>query len=160
MFPESLDFSSAEIELDEDDYMLYNETSYLYDFKKGDFIYKDGNPVLVRGKKAMEIWIEKVLRTRMETYDIYDNEDDEGFSTGREYGSNIWQILRGAKLPRLVVQAETKRDIEETLSYNDKIRRIENYKITQGTPQNSHLLIISFDVLLVNGESVAMEVNI
>lgn len=160
MFPEYLNFDGADRELEGEEDLLYNETSYLYDFDKGDFVYKNGNPVLVRGREAIKIWVEKALRTRIYTYDIYDETDEEGLLEQREYGSNIWRIIRGNKFPELMVHAETKRDVEETLSYNDKIKGIEDYEIELGTINKSHLLKISFKIILVNDEELDMEVRI
>lgn len=159
MFPEFLDFDNAIEEIENEDELLYNETSFLYDFKEGDFIYKNGNPVLVKGVEAIKIWIEKALRTRIYTYDIYDETDEDGLLKQREYGTNIWQIVIGRKLPPLVVHAETLRDVEETLSYNDKIKRIEDYEIELGNQGKSYLLKISFTVVLVDGTKFPMEVN-
>lgn len=158
MIPKTLQFDRAEEELTNSESMLYNETSYLYDFKKGDFIYEKGNPVKVEGKEALKVWIEKALRTRINTYKIYEN-SDERTTNEREYGSNIWNMIRGQKLPRLVIQAETKRDVEETLLKNDKILGIEDYEISQGSANHSSLLKISFVVRTVD-ESFLMEVGI
>lgn len=159
MLPTMLQFDIAEDELGDDESLLYNGTSYLYDFKKGDFIYERGNPVKVEGKEALKVWIEKALRTRINTYKIYDNTGSSSLSSQREYGSSIWKMIRGQKLPPLLIQAETKRDIEETLLRNDKILGIENYHIAQGTRRDSSLLEIKFTVRTVD-EVFPMEVNI
>lgn len=152
MIPESLQFDVVEYSIEESEEFLFNGTSFLYDFKKGDFIYEKGSPVLVTGKDALKIWIEKVIRTRAGVYEIYNNRDEEGFATGREYGTNIWQLVRGQKLPALVIQAETKRDIEEAMALNHKIKRVENYEVKQGVDGMSHKLQIRFDVITVDDE--------
>lgn len=158
MIPKTLQFDKAEEELTNSEKMLYNETSYLYDFKKGDFVYEKGNPVKVEGKEALKVWIEKALRTRINTYKIYED-SYEGAENEREYGSNIWNMIRGQKLPRLVIQAETQRDVEETLLKNDKILGIEDYEISQGSINDSSVLNISFVVRTVE-ETFLMEVGI
>lgn len=152
MMPKTLQFQSAEEDFEDDEELLYNGTSFLYDFKKGDFIYEKGNPVLVSGKEALKIWIEKIIRTRAGAYNIYSKSDDSGLVTDREYGTDIWALIRGQKLPALVIEAETKRDIEEAMSLNHKILRIENYRVEQGYGNNGHKLGIEFDVITVDTE--------
>lgn len=160
MIPQTLRFNLFEEDAADSDNLIYDGTSFLYDFKEGDFIYENGNPVLVEGKEALKVWIEKAIRTRINTYEIYTNTDEDGFSKGRGYGSNIWQLAKGSKLPILIIQAETKRDIEEILSENHKIRRVENYQLEQGIDGQSHKLQIKFDVITVDGEEdFPMEVN-
>lgn len=159
MIPKSLEFDTALRDIQEDEQQLFNGTSFLYDFKERDFVYENGNPVLVTGKEALKVWIEKAIRTRISTYEIYDNTDNYGFLKGREYGTNIWQLVRGQKLPDLVVQAETKRDIEEILLKNHKIKRIEDYEVSQGVYGKSYKLLIEFTVITVDEEDFTMEVS-
>lgn len=160
MFPQSIDFNKIEQEMEEDEQLEFNGTSYLYDFKKGDFIYKDGNPVLVTGREAIKIWIEKILRTKIYTYGIYEDRDEDGFLRFREYGSNILDLVRGKKLPHLVLKAEIIRDIEESMAYNDKIKRVEDIQVTMGEGGDpSYKMRIEFTVILVDEDNFKMEVD-
>ncbi len=119
--------------------------AYKYDFKKGDFVIKDGRLVEVEGKEAIKIWIEKILRTEKFKFKIYE-----------EYGVGIGALTKGKKIPFFFIQSELKREITESLKKHPEINNIEGFKLEQ----NSSLLTISFKVDLKDGEYVEMEVNI
>lgn len=160
MIPQAINFDNARETIEDNETQLFDGSSFLYDFKNKEFIYENGNPVIVYGKEALKVWIEKAIRTRATTYEIYENTDDDGFLRGRPYGTNIWRLVRGQKLPDLVIQAETKRDIEEILLRNHLIKRIENYEVQQGVDGMSFMLQITFDVITVKGEEdFSMEVG-
>ncbi len=58
MFPRTQDLPDAtNVE------MLTAGKSFLFDFKAGDFVVRDGKLVECDGMDAIKVWIEKILRT-------------------------------------------------------------------------------------------------
>lgn len=121
--------------------------TFLYDFEKGDFVIKDGRLIEVEGKEAIKIWIEKVFRTERFKYEIYKE---------NEYGTTIKKLIQGRKLPQFFLQSELKRQIEESIQKHEEIDRIEEFR----TEHNLTTLLISFRVILKNGETFNQEVNL
>lgn len=163
MFPK-IDINEVFNEIEEENELEYNGKSFLYDFEKGDFVYRKGNPILVTKKDALKIWIEKALRTQIYNYKIYSNIEDDGYLSHREYGSNLFNLILGKKLPNLVIRAEAQRDVEETLSQNPYIKRIENFEIDTGSDIGKNWVgIIKFDVITIyedDDKIIPMEVKI
>lgn len=123
--------------------------AYKYDFKKGDFVIKDGRLVEVEGKEAIKVWIEKILRTEKFKFKVYteNNTDD--------YGVTIRKLILGKKIPFFFLQSELKREITEALLKHPDIDNIANFKISQ----NLTTLTISFITLLKDGDYTEMEVS-
>jgi hypothetical protein len=123
--------------------------SFLFDFKKGDFVLRDGKLVTVDGVEAIKIWIEKILRTEKFKFKIYET------GVENEYGVAIKDLLFGQKYPHSFVLTELRREVSEALSKHPEIKDIENFKIErEGTS-----VIISFKVNLKSKISTEMEVN-
>lgn len=124
--------------------------TYKYDFKKGDFVIKDGRLVEVEGKEAIKVWIEKILRTEKFKFKVYteNNKDD--------YGLTIKKLILGKKIPFFFLQSELKREITEALLKHPDIDNIANFKISQ----NVTTLTISFITLLKDGDYTEMEVSL
>lgn len=80
--------------------------TFLYDFKRRDFILKNGKPVEVSGIKGIQVWIEKVLRTQKFRWTIYENVD---------YGTTIEDLIIGYSYPMSFLESELKREITEAL---------------------------------------------
>lgn len=163
MFPE-VDLDEVFQEIEDNDEFVFNGTSFLYDFKKGDFVYKNGNPIKVTGKEAIKIWIEKAIRTRIYNYNIYSNIEEDGYLSSREYGSGVIELVKGKKLPNLVVKAEAQRDIEEMVSANPFIKRIENFDlVTRSDVGKDWEAKIIFDAITIYEDEnrvINMEVSI
>ena len=51
-----------------------------FDFGNGEFVMKDGNPVILSGINALKLWIQKCMRTQLYRYSIYKD---------KQYGANI-----------------------------------------------------------------------
>lgn len=113
--------------------------SYLYDFKKGDFITNNGKLIEVDGVDAITIWIEKLLMTTINKYEIYKRNDNK-----RPYGTSIKKLVLGKKLPRFFIESEVKRDIEEALTKHPQIMGIDNFNYDHKDTK----LIIRFKVIL------------
>lgn len=117
--------------------------TYLYDFKKGDFVIRDGKLVVAEGKERIKVWIEKILLTEEFVFKIYEEDANE------EYGTTIRKLILGRKIPRLLLHSELKRIIEEKMDHHVEIERIEDFRIDQ----EMATLTIYFTVILISGES-------
>ncbi|OLS02234.1 DUF2634 domain-containing protein [Tissierella creatinophila] len=149
MFPE-LELDDLVQEELENEEKTEQGITYLYDFKKGDFVMKDGRLVIVEGKEGIKIWIEKLLLTEEFKFEIYKENNSEN-----EYGTTIKRLIQGRKIPQLLLQSELKRIIEEKLVEHIEIDRVENFN----TKQEMTTLIISFTVVLKDGDTFIQEVN-
>lgn len=129
MFPE-LDLIEEEFELNEQ--IEWNGKSYLYDFNKGDFIYKNGALVEVTGLEALKVWIEKVIRTEKFRFKIYDDID---------YGISI-EDLFGSNLERYLIESEIQREITEALLKNPIILDVDEWEFEY----ENEKVIVSFYV--------------
>ena len=148
MFPKiNLDITKEEVQ--ENRSKENQGITYLYDFKKEDFILKNGRLVEAEGKEGVKVWIEKMLLTDEYTFNIYKEYE------GDEYGTTIRKLILGKKIPRLLLHSELKRIIEEKTKQNIEIERIEDFKIEQ----RMATLIIYFTVILIDGESFRQEVS-
>lgn len=129
MFPEI-----ESIEKEENLLMTYpfNGKSFLFDFKKKDFIYNNGKPVEVKGNEALKVWIEKIIRTEKFKFKIYKD---------IEYGVSIEDLI-GSSFSRDFVRAELEREITEALLKNPYILNLQNWTITH----EGSSAIISFTV--------------
>ena len=57
-----------------------------FDFGNGEFVIKDGNPVILSGINALKLWIQKCMRTQLYIYSIYKD---------KQYGANIEDLVIG-----------------------------------------------------------------
>lgn len=120
----------------------YDKINFIYDFKKGDFVVKDGKLLQVEGKEGIKVWIEKNLRTTIHTYKMYEDFED------REFGVGIKPLILGRKLPSFFREAELEREIRESLQEHPMIKTIDNFTLET----DRATLHITFRVVLVNGE--------
>lgn len=119
--------------------------SFLYDFKNGDFVIRDGKLIEVYGKDALKVWIEKIIRTHRFRFKIYKD---------TEYGVLIEDLI-GSTLPWAFVQSELKRELAEAILTNEFIENLTNWEIIR----ESDYLIIKFTVETVEG-AFAMGVSV
>lgn len=109
--------------LDEDiiirdnDTFAFNGRTFLYDYKKGDFVMEDGKLVEVTGNAAIEAWLEKLIRTERFRFKIYDKV---------EYGVTMEELI-GNIWPRGFVEAEIKREITEAAASNTYIEALTDW---------------------------------
>ncbi len=143
MLPE---ISSIEINTENTSKATKLGKSFLFDFKKGDFILKDGRLVKTDDIEALKVWIEKVLRTEKFRFEIYKDV---------EYGVTIEDLI-GQTLPRQFVESELKREIREAIIKHPAVQDISNL----ATEQDGSKFKISFKVNLVDGNTFEQEVNI
>lgn len=124
--------------------------SFLFDFKQGDFIVKDGKIVEIDDTEALKVWIEKILRTEKFRFKVYEKQNRNS-----EYGINIYDLIIGKTYPKSFIEAEIKREVTDALLRNPLIKSLSNWSIEQDNP----MLKIAFKVNLANGETFSQEVN-
>lgn len=90
----------------------------------------------VDGVKALEQSIYKMLNTERFEYLIYPP----------SYGVELQELI-GMDIP--YVKADLKRRLEEALTQDDRIQRVENLQFSQG--DEKHSLVVIFDVITVEG---------
>lgn len=124
--------------------------SFLFDFKTGDFVLKDGRLVEVTGVEAVKVWIEKILRTEKYRYKAYEREDKN------EYGVVLEDLIVGNNYPHSFVEAELRREISQALLKHPMIQSLSNWNIEKNNPT----LNISFKVNLTDGSDFTQEVTL
>ncbi|WP_088908150.1 DUF2634 domain-containing protein [Brevibacillus formosus] len=120
--------------------------TYLFDFKKKDFIYKEGKPVEVTGIEALKVWICKIIYTEKHRFRVY-----EGLEI--DYGVTLEEFIVGKKYPTPFVQSEIKREITEALLLHPRISYLSDWSFTRD--ENS--LEIAFTVNLVDAQSFTIQ---
>ncbi|MGE7828959.1 DUF2634 domain-containing protein [Paenibacillus sp. NPDC093718] len=113
--------------------------SFLFDFKTGQFVLRNGKMVEANGLEALKIWIEKTLLTAKYRFPIYN---------GTEYGSSVDDLI-GSNLPADFIQEEMKRETLEALLQHEQINDITDLEvILEGSK-----MVVSFTVDSVFGTS-------
>lgn len=98
--------------------------AFLFDYKKGDFIYKNGAPITVEGKEALKEWINKLIRTEKFKFKIYEN---------MEYGISLENLL-GSKLPRTFIKSELQRELTEGINKHEDVTGVSSWDFqTEGS---------------------------
>ena len=112
---------------------------YAWDFEKNRFILQNGRIKILEGAEALEVWINKMLKTPRYRYLIY----------SWNYGHELEKLI-GQGYTTGIVQNEIKRLIEDALTVNSNIRGTSNMKVTfQGDK-----LEISFTAITDYGEVI------
>lgn len=152
MFPEIVNLQFNQKQEEKNNYI--GET-LLFDFRNNNFVIKDGKPVKAEGIAAIKIFIEKLLKTPINRFKIYEN---------TEYGTGIEDSLLGYAYNQKFVESEIQREIIENIETNKYIERVENLI----TKQEDDILKVSFDIILKtnittslpNGEIVYVNSNL
>lgn len=113
--------------------------TFLFDFKKCDFIMDGGNPVTVTGIYALKVWIDKILHTQLNRYKIYN---------GTSYGVNIEDLVIGKGYGSAFTESELKREIETALLQHDDIYSVSDFEIAK----DGDTLNVSFKIKTAYGE--------
>lgn len=147
MFPDDIsEYINNEEMINENTTPTFNGKSFLYDFKKGDFIYKNGAPVEVDGIKAIQIWIEKVIRTERFKFNVYKDVN---------YGITLEDLI-GSSLPKDYIKSEMIRELEESILTNPYIDELKDWSfVVDGSTWT-----ISFTVITKTDEVFVMGVEI
>jgi hypothetical protein len=110
-----------------------------FDFKAGEFRMKNGNPVVLSGIDALKLWIQKCIRTQLNLYSIY---------KGRQYGTNIEDLVIGKSYGIDFVESELRREIETALLQNEDIQSMSSFSVKRA----GSTLNISFTLITVYGK--------
>jgi hypothetical protein len=142
MFPKIM-----ELQMPEQQTELTQEVkaSFLFDFEKGDFILQNGNLVKADDVTSLKIWIEKVIRTELGKFLIYE---------GTEYGTSIDELI-GLNLPTAYIESELQREMNESLVKNSMIDSVSDIILARNTSK----LTINCTVNLINSTAFEQELS-
>ena len=121
--------------------------SFLFDFKAGDFIVRDGKLTEVEGVEALLIWIEKILKTEKFKFKIYETGEVD------EYGITLLELINSGH-PQIYIQAEIQRTVTETLEKNVEIINVDEFSFSR----DKRTLVVNFTVNSIYG-AVGQEVR-
>nr|DAW21740.1 MAG TPA: Protein of unknown function (DUF2634) [Caudoviricetes sp.] len=110
-----------------------------FDFKAGEFIMKNGNPVVLTGIDALKLWIQKCIRTQLNRYSIY---------KGKQYGANIEDLVIGKSYNFDFSESELRREIETALLQNEDIQSMSSFSVKK----TGSTLDISLTLITVCGK--------
>lgn len=110
-----------------------------FDFKAGEFIMKNGNPVVLTGIDALKLWIQKCIRTQLNRYSIY---------KGKQYGANIEDLVIGKSYNFDFAESELRREIETALLQNEDIQSMSSFSVKK----TGSTLDISLTLITVCGK--------
>lgn len=139
MFPEDVQsyLENEDATLIENEALAFNGRAFLYDYKKGDFVIRDGKLVVLTGRKAVEAWIEKLIRTEKFRFEVYENVG---------YAVTIEELI-GSVWPKGFVEAEITREITEAAVTNTYIEDLTEWEFER----DGSYLNIRFTVVTVDG---------
>lgn len=146
MFPEiNIDFVVTDTVQNGNTIAEYNGKTFLYDFKLGDFIYRNGAPIEVTRIEALKIWIEKVIRTERDRFKIYENV---------VYGVYLEDLI-GTNMPKGFTESEITREITEGISDNPFVIEVKDWRFERiDSVMNVYFTVVSdfgnFEVEVIN----------
>jgi len=111
-----------------------NGKSFLFDFNSGEFKLQHGKLSTIERLESLKSWINKILRTDKNKYEIYKN---------TSYGVENLKDLLASNYPFEFIKAEIERSIKEALLKNKNIKSVERFEFER----NNRLLKVSFDVI-------------
>lgn len=150
MLPSIADLEFENDELAEEDVPTIGK-SFLFDFKKGDFVMKDGKLVVLEGMEALKMWIIKVIRTEKFRFRIYENTE---FENDEQYGVMLEDLI-GSNFDREFIEAEIEREVTEALLLHEYIISVDEWQFER----NSKKMTVSFAVTTYD-ETLNMEVDL
>lgn len=120
--------------------------TFLYDFKEGDFVMRDGKLIELFGLDSLKMWITKVLKTESFRFRIYEN---------TVYGTSIESLI-GSSLPRAYIESEIEREVTESLLLSPYINRLEGWQFER----DGKWMRINFTVISPMYNTFDLEVSI
>lgn len=118
----------------------YKANTPAFDFIQGDFSTRDGKILIADGERALQLWIEKCLRTRSEGYPIYTQDTvsygvDMPDLTDRQ---SLWDYTK----------AQLQMEIAEALLRNPEILAVEGFTFER----QKRSLFVGFTVSSIYGD--------
>ena len=104
------------LEVSSNNLPLYKECAW--DFVNDRAIFVDGSPKILTGNEAIKVWIYKAIKTNRYQYEIYT----------WDYGCEIESLI-GKGFQIGFIKSETKRYIEEALTVNPYITKINKINV-------------------------------
>lgn len=143
----ALDRYSGNKDIEYDNSDIYFDLKW--DFKKGDFIYEKGTPVLLTTKKEIvKQWIVKCLLVTKNAWRVY-------YKDVFPFGVGVNKYKGINPLYQEYAQSEIKREIIEALQEHEYIKLITNYY----SEFKEDKLNFEFDVVLNGGESEILNIS-
>lgn len=116
-------------------------TDFLFNYETGQHILKNGTLEECSEVESIKQFIQNVLRTQANIYDIYITEETDTF------GISIYKYLGTRTLPMGYLNSELKREVTQQLLRHPKVSSVTGW---QGKRERQGLAI-SFNVILVDG---------
>ena len=132
------------------DYIEPLGKTFLFDFKTGSHKVIDGRLQECTLMESVAQWIEVILRTELNKYKVYTEDETEDF------GISIYKYIGDRNIPLIYLASELKREIEEQLLKHRFIESITDYS----TERVNRGLHIQFTVVLKNNDTIRKEVII
>lgn len=132
------------------DYLELLGKTFLFDFKTGSHKVIDGRLQECTLMESVAQWIEVILRTELNKYKVYTEDETEDF------GISIYKYIGDRNIPLIYLASELKREIEEQLLKHRFIESITDYS----TERVNRGLHIQFTVVLKNNDTIKKEVII
>jgi phage baseplate assembly protein W len=142
MFPETQDLTVVTVEE-----TAVTGKSFLFDFTTGDFIVQNGKLVECDGTEAIKVWIEKILRTEKDRFEVY---------ADIKYGCRLEDLLIGSSYPTAFIESEMRREIEDALLQNSSIASISGFSIERAEGSTN----VTFTVTLTDDTTVESAVSL
>ena len=116
-------------------------TDFLFDYETGQHILKNGTLEECSEVESIKQFIQNVLRTLANIYDIYITGETDTF------GISIYKYLGTRTLPMGYLNSELKREVTQQLLRHPKISSVTGWR----GKRERQGLAISFTVILVDG---------
>jgi len=120
----------------------------LFDFKTKRVVIKDGKVIMASKVEAVIQWIELLIRTEVDKYNVYKE---------TEFGLTNLYALRGHSIyetPFFIMELE--RELKEIIESKSEISLVKDIS----TEHDFNKLIITLTVELVSGETLTSEVSV
>lgn len=126
--------------------------TFVFNYKTGQHELVDGNMVECSSDEAVAQWIEKVLRTELDKFEIYVEDETD------EFGISIYRHIGKKTLNIGYIMSELKREITEQLLRHRYINYIEDYSAQ--LESRNRKLHITFTAVLITGSFIKKEVEL
>lgn len=98
----------------------WTKKSPVFDFQRGEFAMIGGRIRMARGQERVKNQIEKIIRTELNRYAIYDDV---------QYGVRIEDLIIGKTYNRNFATTEIQREITDALMKNNEITAVDNFSV-------------------------------
>lgn len=115
--------------------------SFLFNFSVGDFVLKDGKLQVIEDVEAIQVWIQKIIKTEKFKFKIYET------GVTNEYGVTLMDLVNSG-YPQFFIQAEIQREVAEALMRNPELLGVNNFSFSR----DKRTLVVSFNVNSIYGD--------